>query len=56
MVELERQKAEALLAYLMSRPYAEVEAAVSWLRMAIAQAASEAAPPPAVPGDQPAEA
>jgi hypothetical protein len=41
MIELEREKAEAILGYLMGRPFAEVEAPVTWLRLAIAAAEAD---------------
>lgn len=43
MVPIEREKAEAILAYLMTRPFGEVEQAVAWIRMGIAHAEANAA-------------
>ena len=35
MIELPREQVEAILAYLMSRPYSEVCTACAWLQTAL---------------------
>lgn len=46
MCSIEKGKLEALLAYLLTRPYGEVENAVQWVREALAtQSADESNAP-----------